>query len=57
MDRDKGLSSARGAHNFDLAGDHYKEWDISISLLDEHLATLHCTHVPVCCNATNLRRR
>jgi len=57
MDRDKGFNTARGAHNFNLTGDHHKEWDIFITLLDEHLAMLHCTHVPVRCNATNLRRR
>jgi hypothetical protein len=56
MNRDKGFNTARGAHNFDLAGDHQKEWDISITLLDEHLAMLHCTHMSMSCNATNLRR-
>jgi hypothetical protein len=55
MDRDKGLSTAGGAHNFDLAGDYHKERDVSIPLLDEHLTTLHHTHVSVWRNATNLR--
>jgi hypothetical protein len=56
MNGNKGLNTARGTHNFDLAGDHHKEWDISISLLNEHLARLHCTHISMRCNATNLRR-
>jgi hypothetical protein len=47
MDRDKGLNTARGTHNFDLAGDYHKEWDISITLLDDHLATLYWTRVAV----------
>jgi hypothetical protein len=56
MDRDKGFNTARGAHNFDFAGDHHKEWDLSITLFDEHLTTLHCMDMSMRCDATNLRR-
>ncbi|MDQ3977472.1 MAG: hypothetical protein M3264_13190 [Thermoproteota archaeon] len=56
MNGNKGLTGIRGANNFDLTGDHHKEWDIFFTLLDEHLATLHCAHVSVGCNATNLSR-
>jgi hypothetical protein len=54
MNRDKGFNTARGAHNFDFTGDNHKEREISITLLDEHLAMLHCTHMSMRCNATNL---
>jgi chitinase len=47
MNCDKGFNSTRRAHNFDLAGYYYKEWDISITLLDDHLAKLHCAHMPM----------
>jgi hypothetical protein len=57
MDGNKGLNGARGAYNLKLAGDNHKEGRGSVSLLVEHFATLHRTHVPARCNATDLRWR
>ena len=55
MNGDEGLNGPAGTHYFDLAGDHHKERYDAVSLLDEHIATLHRSHVPPTpCNSTNL---